>query len=215
MDRVRIQIDIAASLRFAFRRSAADRLRAADRAWRSRPSHLQLRAIRPSAGRPIDNTRTVRSAWTRRVCRPMLARIIAGKQAQNRRGGRPVAARSSYHSIASACGVDGEHGIAARMDDRWDFVAGALSSDPQKALASAADLRLDLARAYPSWQAMLEGETKLRDGGGPAIDAVAIVTPNHVHHGPAKRLPRGRLPRHLRQADDHDAGRCRGPGRRR
>lgn len=78
------------------------------------------------------------------------------------------------------------HRLAARMDDRWDFVAGALSSDPQKALASAADLRLDPTRAYPSWQAMLEGEAKLRDGGGPAIDAVAIVTPNHVHHGPAK-----------------------------
>ncbi|HMG49969.1 MAG TPA: Gfo/Idh/MocA family oxidoreductase, partial [Inquilinus sp.] len=78
------------------------------------------------------------------------------------------------------------HRLAARMDDRWDFVAGALSSDPEKALASAADLRLDPARAYPSWQAMLDGERKLRDSGGPAIDAVAIVTPNHVHHGPAK-----------------------------
>jgi hypothetical protein len=35
------------------------------------------------------------------------------------------------------------------------------------------------------------------------IEAVSIVTPNHMHYGPAKAFPRSRHPRHLRQAADH------------
>ncbi len=74
------------------------------------------------------------------------------------------------------------HRLAARIDDRYEFVAGALASDPERARASAAELGLDPARGYGSWQEMVEGERNRPD----RIDAVAIVTPNHVHHGPAK-----------------------------
>jgi predicted dehydrogenase len=74
------------------------------------------------------------------------------------------------------------HRIAARLDDRWELVAGALSSDPERARASAAELRLAPDRAYDGFAEMAAGEARREDG----IDAVAIVTPNHVHH-PAAR----------------------------
>lgn len=74
------------------------------------------------------------------------------------------------------------HRIAARLDDRYELVAGALASDPGRARESAADLHIAPDRAYGDFQAMVEGE-KGRDD---RIDAVAIVTPNHVHHAPAK-----------------------------
>jgi predicted dehydrogenase len=69
------------------------------------------------------------------------------------------------------------HRLAARMDDEYEFVAGALSADPKKAKASAADLGLDPARSYASFAEMAKAEAKRADG----IEAVSIVTPNHVH----------------------------------
>ena len=74
------------------------------------------------------------------------------------------------------------HRTAMAMDGRYEFVAGALSSSPEKALASGQDL--GLARNYGTWQDMLEQELAL-----PAeqrIDLVSIVTPNHVHYPVAK-----------------------------
>lgn len=70
------------------------------------------------------------------------------------------------------------HRIAARLDDEWELVAGALSSDTERARRSGAQLRLDPARTYDSFAAMAQAEAARADG----IDAVAIVTPNHVHH---------------------------------
>ena len=67
------------------------------------------------------------------------------------------------------------HRIAARIDDQYDLVAGCFSSNPEKALASAADL--GVARAYTSFADMAAREARRKDG----IDAVAIVTPNHMH----------------------------------
>lgn len=67
------------------------------------------------------------------------------------------------------------HRIAARIDDQYELVAGAFSADPEKALASAADL--GVARAYTSFADMAAREARRKDG----IDAVAIVTPNHMH----------------------------------
>ena len=69
------------------------------------------------------------------------------------------------------------HRLAARMDDRYEFVAGALSATPAKARRSGRALGLDPARAYPDYATMLAAEAKRADG----IEAVAIVTPNHVH----------------------------------
>ncbi len=74
------------------------------------------------------------------------------------------------------------HRIAARIDDQFDLVAGALSSDPERARASAAELGLDPARSYGSFAEMAEAEAARADG----IEAVAIVTPNHMHAPVAK-----------------------------
>lgn len=84
--------------------------------------------------------------------------------------------------------IGGVHRFASRLDDRYELVAGALSSTPQKARASGAVLGLDPARTYDDFKAMAIRETRLKDG----IEAVAIVTPNHVHYAAAREfLKRG------------------------
>ncbi|MFZ5963678.1 Gfo/Idh/MocA family protein [Thalassococcus sp. BH17M4-6] len=80
------------------------------------------------------------------------------------------------------------HRIASRIDDHFDLVAGALSSTPEKAKASGEALGLDPARSYGSFEQMAEAEAARDDG----IEAVSIVTPNHVHFPAAKAfLDRG------------------------
>ncbi len=74
------------------------------------------------------------------------------------------------------------HRLAARMDDHYEFVAGALSSDAARAKASAAELGLALDRSYVDFRDMAKAEAKRRDG----IEAVSIVTPNHMHFPAAK-----------------------------
>lgn len=74
------------------------------------------------------------------------------------------------------------HRIAARLDDRYELVAGALSADPSKAHASARELGIAPDRSYESFVEMAKRESAREDG----IDVVAIVTPNHVHY-PAAR----------------------------
>ena len=76
------------------------------------------------------------------------------------------------------------HRKAAIMDGTTEFVAGALSSNPEKAKLSGQDLWLAPDRIYTSFAEMAEREAKL-----PAderIDFVSIVTPNHVHFPAAK-----------------------------
>jgi len=74
------------------------------------------------------------------------------------------------------------HRIAARLDDRYELLAGALSSEPRRAADSAAELGIDPRRAYASFEEMAKKEGKLKHG----IEAVAIVTPNHLHCAVAK-----------------------------
>jgi predicted dehydrogenase len=80
------------------------------------------------------------------------------------------------------------HRIAARIDDQYQLVAGAFSSTPEKSRASAADLGLDPKRGYGDFAEMARAEARRKDG----IEAVAIVTPNHMHAPVAKEfLKRG------------------------
>ncbi len=72
------------------------------------------------------------------------------------------------------------HRIAAELDDEAELVAGAMSSDPQRARASAESWYLR--RSYDSFKDMAEAEAKLSDG----IDFVMITTPNHMHFPVAK-----------------------------
>jgi predicted dehydrogenase len=74
------------------------------------------------------------------------------------------------------------HRIAARLDDRYELVAGALSSDPARANASAVMLGIEADRSYASFEDMAVAEAARADG----IEAVAIVTPNHLHFAPSK-----------------------------
>ena len=74
--------------------------------------------------------------------------------------------------------IGGVHRIAARMDDRWELVSGALSSNKERAKVSADEI--GLVRSYSSFEEMAKVESSLEDG----IDAVSIVTPNNVHSAP-------------------------------
>ncbi len=69
------------------------------------------------------------------------------------------------------------HRLAARLDDRFELVAGALSSDPQRARESALETGIGSERGYADWREMARAEAIREDG----IDVVAIVTPNHLH----------------------------------
>ncbi|HET6160570.1 MAG TPA: Gfo/Idh/MocA family oxidoreductase [Dongiaceae bacterium] len=69
------------------------------------------------------------------------------------------------------------HRLAARMDDQYVLVAGALSSTPEKARRSGEALGLAPDRIYDDYETMAKQEAKRPDG----IEAVAIVTPNDMH----------------------------------
>ncbi len=69
------------------------------------------------------------------------------------------------------------HRLAMRLDDRIALVAGALSADPANAAASAAELGLAADRSYADYREMARAEAARPDG----IEAVVIVTPNHLH----------------------------------
>ena len=76
------------------------------------------------------------------------------------------------------------HRAAAALDQQAVLVAGALSSDPARARASASDLNIADDRAYGSWQELLDGERARPEDD--RIDLVVIVTPNDVHYPVAK-----------------------------
>ena len=71
--------------------------------------------------------------------------------------------------------------MAARLDDQFELVAGCFSSTPEKSQASGADLGLRADRVYDDFEAMARREARLKEG----VEAVAIVTPNHMHLAPA------------------------------
>ena len=78
--------------------------------------------------------------------------------------------------------ISGMQAMAARLTDRWEVVAGAFSSDPQRAKAAASDWHLPEERCYTSFEQMAAVETARSDG----VDAVMITTPNHLHFASAK-----------------------------
>src|SRR5205807_5129043 len=71
------------------------------------------------------------------------------------------------------------HVRAAILDNRATLVAGALSSDPARAKASAADYDIPADRAYGSYQDMIAVE--LKRPAQERVDFVSIATPNHMH----------------------------------
>ncbi|MBN9074645.1 MAG: oxidoreductase [Rhizobiales bacterium 65-79] len=104
--------------------------------------------------------------------------MVSGRQVESGKG--PI--RLGMVGGGQGAFIGGVHRIAARMDGEFELVAGALSSDPARAKASAAELGLDPERSYGSFAEMAKAEAKRPDG----IEAVSIVTPNNMHYPPAK-----------------------------
>ena len=73
--------------------------------------------------------------------------------------------------------IGGVHRFASRLDDQYELVAGALASSPEKAMRSGEALGLAPERTYGDFATMATAEAARADG----IEAVAIVTPNHMH----------------------------------
>jgi len=73
------------------------------------------------------------------------------------------------------------HRIASRIDNRYELIAGCLSSTEDKALASAKEIGIASDRSYPDFITMAKAEASREDG----IEVVSIVTPNHMHAQPA------------------------------
>ena len=70
------------------------------------------------------------------------------------------------------------HRAAARLDDRYEIVAGVLSSDPERSATAAAGLGITPDRAYATAESLFAEEEARQDG----ADVVAIMTPNDSHH---------------------------------
>ena len=70
------------------------------------------------------------------------------------------------------------HRTAATLDDRFELVAGAISSDPNRSRAAGAAIGLAGDRSYGDGLELLRAEASRDDG----VDAVAIMTPNDTHH---------------------------------
>ena len=69
------------------------------------------------------------------------------------------------------------HRQAARLDDRYELVAGCLSSNPQRAMEAGLEIGLAPERTYPGALALIEAEASRADG----ADVIAIMTPNDSH----------------------------------
>jgi predicted dehydrogenase len=100
--------------------------------------------------------------------------------------GRSDAGRGGRIRLGMVGGGEGAfigavHRLAARMDDHYEFVAGALSSTPERCRRSGEALGLAADRIYDDFATMAKAEAARPDG----IEAVAIVTPNHLHAGAA------------------------------
>ena len=76
------------------------------------------------------------------------------------------------------------HRIAARMDDEYELVCGAFSSDADRAKASGLQLGLSEHRVYTSYHELFEKESQLPLD--ERVQVISIVTPNHLHFEPAK-----------------------------
>jgi len=69
------------------------------------------------------------------------------------------------------------HRMAARLDNHYELVAGAFSSEAERSIRSAKTLGISADRSYADFQEMAKKEQARTDG----IEAVVIVTPNHLH----------------------------------
>lgn len=93
----------------------------------------------------------------------------------------PLDRKIRYGMVGGGPGafIGGVHRKAAALDGEIELVAGAFSSSADKSRQQGRELFLDPSRVYDSWEAMVEGESRLPEG--ERIDFVSIVTPNVSH----------------------------------
>ncbi|SPF77199.1 Glucose--fructose oxidoreductase [Aliiroseovarius pelagivivens] len=94
----------------------------------------------------------------------------------------PALSRRLRLGVVGGGRISATQATAARMTDRWEVVAGALSSDPERAKARGAEWFMDPDRCYASFIEMAQVEATRPDG----VDAVMITTPNNLHFPAAK-----------------------------
>ncbi|WP_406626707.1 Gfo/Idh/MocA family protein [Portibacter marinus] len=80
--------------------------------------------------------------------------------------------------------IGGVHRMAAAIDGQIELVCGAFSSSAEKSKLSGKDLYLPEERVYGSYEEMIMKEKELPED--VRMDFISIVTPNHMHYGPAK-----------------------------
>jgi predicted dehydrogenase len=85
--------------------------------------------------------------------------------------------------VGGGTGLVGQwHWTGIRLSNRWDLIAGALSSDPERSHAAGQDWKLTKDRIYTDYREMAKAEAKRPDG----IEAVVIATPNWTHRAIAE-----------------------------
>lgn len=94
----------------------------------------------------------------------------------------PALSRRLRLGVVGGGRISATQATAARMTDRWEVVAGALSSDPDRAKARGTEWFMDPDRCYASFAEMAQAEATRPDG----VDAVMITTPNNLHFPAAK-----------------------------
>lgn len=95
-------------------------------------------------------------------------------------GNLPVARRKLRLGIVgggAGAFIGQVHARGARLSNRWEIVAGALSSRPDVAQSSGRAWGFAEDRIYADWRDMARAEKQRPDG----IDAVSITVPNHLH----------------------------------
>ena len=92
--------------------------------------------------------------------------------------GRPL----RYGMVGGGPGafIGAVHRKAAALDGEFRLIAGAFASTAERSQAQGRELGLAADRVYGSWQEMVKGEAALPSD--QRIEAVSIVTPNHLHH---------------------------------
>jgi len=80
--------------------------------------------------------------------------------------------------------IGGVHRMAAALDGQIELVCGAFSSNAERSKVSGEDFYLDPTRVYANYEDMIMREKALPED--VRMDFVSIVTPNHIHYGPAK-----------------------------
>ena len=153
-----------------------------------------------------------RFAEPARTCRPRTASAFPGAtRRMSTNGALNRKLRMALVGGGQGAFIGRVHCTAAVLDNRAALVAGALSSDPAKAKASAPDYDIPPARAYGSYT---RADRRRSEAAGRPADRL-----RHRRHAEPHALrdrqggARGRLQRHLRQADDVRPGPGRGAGR--